>query len=329
MEKIDFVIIWVDGSDPKWLKEKKQYSQTDNADSRNVRYRDWENLRYLFRGIEKFAPWVNRVHFVTCGHLPEWLNISCDKLNIVKHSDYIPEKYLPTFSSHPIELNLHRIPNLAEKFVYFNDDMFLTNETSPSDFFKNSLPCTTAILTAIAPNGKDFFEHILLNNMNVINRNFDKKNVILGNFTKWFSYKYGMEQFRTLLLLPWSKMPGMKYSHLPTSFLKSSFDEVWSKEYDVLNTTCDHKFRNILDVNQWLIEDWQIASGKFCPRNVNIGKLFMISDSNQDMLDAIKKRKYKMICLNDDENIQDFDQVKMDIQKAFEEILPDKSMFEK
>ena len=26
-----------------------------------------------------------------------------------KHEDYIPKQYLPTFSSHPIELNMHRI----------------------------------------------------------------------------------------------------------------------------------------------------------------------------------------------------------------------------
>ena len=26
-EKIDFVILWVDGSDPEWLKEKNQYSE--------------------------------------------------------------------------------------------------------------------------------------------------------------------------------------------------------------------------------------------------------------------------------------------------------------
>ena len=81
--------------------------------------------RWWFRAVEKFAPWVNKIHFVTYGHLPKWLNIDNPKLNIAKHSDFIPQKYLPTFSSFPIEVNLHRIKGLAERFVYFNDDMFL------------------------------------------------------------------------------------------------------------------------------------------------------------------------------------------------------------
>ena len=123
---IDFVVTWVDGNDPIWQAEKAKYSPNKNADNRNVRFRDWDNMQYWFRAVEKFAPWVNKIHFVTYGHLPKWLNTDNPKLNIVKHSDFIPKEYLPTFSSHSIELNLHRIEGLAERFVYFNDDMFLT-----------------------------------------------------------------------------------------------------------------------------------------------------------------------------------------------------------
>lgn len=329
MEKIDFVIIWVDGSDPKWLDEKNKYTPNKNSDSSNVRYRDWENLRYLFRGIEKFAPWVNKVHFVTCGHLPLWLNTKCPKLNIVKHSDYMPKEYLPTFSSHPIELNLHRIADLSDKFVYFNDDMFLTNFVLPGDFFKKGLPCDEAILSAIVPSGKGMFEHILVNNINIINKNYQKKDIIQKHFTKWFNPKYGISQLRTLLLLPWSKIPGIKYNHLPSSFLKETFNEVWKKEYDILNTTCQHKFRNIADVNQWLIKNWQIANGNFYPRSVKIGKMLTITNNNEEILKTICNQKYKMICLNDDDNIEDFEQTKKEICEAFETILPDKSSFEK
>ncbi len=34
------------------------------------------------------------------------------------------EEYLPVFNSQTIETVLHRVPNLAEYFVYFNDDFF-------------------------------------------------------------------------------------------------------------------------------------------------------------------------------------------------------------
>ena len=99
---IDFVLIWVDGNDPKWKKEYMKYAPTAQGDKGEIRFRDWENLRYWFRGVEKFAPWVNKIHFVTCGHIPNWLNLNAPKLNFVKHSDYIPASYLPTFNSHTI-----------------------------------------------------------------------------------------------------------------------------------------------------------------------------------------------------------------------------------
>lgn len=66
-------------------------------------------LKYWFRGVEKYAPWVHKIYFVTCGQKPDWLNENHDKLVLVNHEDYIPHEYLPTFSSHTIELNFHRI----------------------------------------------------------------------------------------------------------------------------------------------------------------------------------------------------------------------------
>ena len=102
---VDIVITWVDGSDPNWLAEKKMYTKKSN----NVRYRDWDNLVYIFRGIEQFMPWVHKIYFVTWGHLPKWLNIDNEKLVIVNHQDYIPEKYLPTFNSNVLDLNMFRM----------------------------------------------------------------------------------------------------------------------------------------------------------------------------------------------------------------------------
>ena len=125
-QDIDLVIPWVDGNDVEWKKEKDKCLEA--GDGRVNRYRDWDNLRYVFRGIEKYMPWIRKIHFVTWGHLPEWLNVEHPKLNIVKHQDYIPEKYLPTFSSHTIEMNLHRIKGLAEQFIYTNDDIFFLKD---------------------------------------------------------------------------------------------------------------------------------------------------------------------------------------------------------
>lgn len=87
MEKIDFVITWVDSNDPAWQKEFNAYLPQVQYlyDIRKVRYNNWDNLRYWFRGVEKFASWVNKVHFVSCGQAPDWLNLNAPKLHIVKH----------------------------------------------------------------------------------------------------------------------------------------------------------------------------------------------------------------------------------------------------
>ena len=59
-EPIDFVIAWVDGNDQKWKREKEWYARRDAkqslCDNREERYRDWDNLQYWFRGVEKNAP---------------------------------------------------------------------------------------------------------------------------------------------------------------------------------------------------------------------------------------------------------------------------------
>ena len=123
--EIDFVITWVDGSDKAWLDEKKCYSPKADNDDSEERYRDWELLKYWFRGVEKFAPWVRKIHFITWGHVPQWLNTEHPKLHIVRHEDYIPKEYLPVFNCNVLEIYMHKIEGLSEQFVYFNDDVFL------------------------------------------------------------------------------------------------------------------------------------------------------------------------------------------------------------
>ena len=48
-EQIDFVVMWVDGNDPDWRKEKAKYEVNNNADGSIYRYRDWDLLQYWFR----------------------------------------------------------------------------------------------------------------------------------------------------------------------------------------------------------------------------------------------------------------------------------------
>lgn len=330
--KIDFVIIWVDGNDPIWQKEKLKYENNNSlVDSRNIRYRDWDVLKYWFRAVEMFAPWVNKIHFVTCGQTPTWLNTSNPKLNMVKHSDYIDKKFLPTFNANPIEINLHRIKDLEEKFVFFNDDMFITKKVDPKLFFYKNKPCDIAVMNAHISNRK-VKNHIEVADMDIINDYFHKNEVIRKNPFKWFNIKYGKELIRNFSLMPWKEFPGILHQHLPNSYLKSTFVEVWKKETEILNEISSHKFRESLDLNQWLFENWQICSGNFHPRKANVGKSFTISDDNKQnekIYKAIKKGKYKLICINDMVINGDFDIEKNKLISAFEKLLPEKCSFEK
>lgn len=343
MEKIDFVVTWVDGNDPKWRAEKKQYETGDpskQGDQRDERYREWDNLQYWFRAVEKYAPWYNTIHFVTYGHVPSWLNVNNPRLHIVRHQDYIPARYLPTYSARPIEFYLHKIPDLTEHFVYFNDDMFLTAPVKPEDFFVNGLPVESAILNINIPpardvNGKAIRKDELymsaLYNVLAINRHFKKKQVIKSNIHKWFNFKYGTEQIRTLLLLPWGDFTGFNDTHYPYPLLKSTFDEVWANEAEALSTACEHKFRMPDDVSGRLMTFWQIASGKFTPRPVKDCKYFGIcddKDKNQKIYEAIQKKRYKMICINDKVSDGQFEAVRDQLKSVLEMALPETSSFE-
>lgn len=330
MGKIDFVILWVDGNDPKWKEEKEKYKKTKENDVN--RFRDWENLQYWFRGVEKYAPWVNKIHFITWGHIPEWLNTKHPKLNIVKHTDFIPKEYLPTFNSNVIELNLHRLQDLAEQFVLFNDDMFLCKKTKESDFFKDGKPCEMYAENINMPLGyNNSFSHTALNNIGIINKYFTKKEVMKKNIGKYFNFKYGIDNMRTLFLLPWPQYAQFKDPHIPVALLKSTLNLLWEKETEALITTSKNRFRENTDINQYLIRYWQLLTGNFYPRTKKIGKYFEIKENNKDLLRAIKEQKYKMICINDADTAIDidFEKEKNKIIEAFDEILHEKSEYER
>ena len=199
---IDLVLPWVDGSDPAWRAEKNRYD-TDHTVS-DVRFESWDNLQYVFRGIEKFMPWVHHVFFVTWGHLPDWLDTSCERLRIVRHSDYIPARYLPTFNSNVIEMNYFRIADLSENFILFNDDLFPLQPIPESYYFQNDLPCEEAVETHFilkADKGMDLqMNYACVNNMVLLNRHFDKRQVVQANYDKWFAPVYGkrLEQNQNL-----------------------------------------------------------------------------------------------------------------------------------
>ena len=329
-EKIDFIIPWVDDSDEIWQKERNKYAWTTPDDLAKCRFRDRENLKYLFRWIEKFAPWVNSVFFVTCGHYPSWLNLKHPKLKFIKHDEYIPKKYLPTFNSHTIELNFHRIRELSEHFVYFNDDMFIIDYMKKDEFFKSGLPRQIAWLDAIVTNN-DVFGHILLNDIQLINRHFNHKDVLRNNIHKWFYPNYWIRVLlKTIFLQNYPRFVWLFNQHLPNSLLKSTMNQLWNEEFTALDNSSKSRFRTDRDVNQYIFSWYDIARGNFKPRKRYIGRYFFVKNNdNKELIKTIMEQRCKMICINDSDRDFDFEKVKSEIIEAFEKILPEKSEYEK
>ena len=327
--QIDIVIPWVDSNDLKWQAEKKKYQPNANSeeDIRDIRYRDWDNLKYVFRSIENCAPWVRKVHFVTCGQIPSWMNVNNPKLHLVNHTDYIPKEYLPTFSSHVIELNMHRIPDLNEQFIYINDDIFFLRKLRPEDFFKNGLPCDVNISNLIVPS-RENFTPIVFKTVAYINKHFSKRENIKRRPWQFINVKYGLSGVISFVLFSkWSAYTGFYNHHLANSYLKSTLQTVWKEEPEILMETSSHKFRDNNDVNQYLFRFWQLASGCFYPSNLH-GKYFKVEKNNKKLLKYIKQKSGRMICINDNDFDGDFNIVRDEINCELDRLYPNKCSFE-
>ena len=329
-DDIDFVVTWVDGNDPEWQRQRALFAGEEDfsMNRNNARYRDFGTLKYWFRSVERYAPWVRKIHFVTCGQYPEWLDRNNPKLNLVEHKDFIPGQYLPTFNSHSIEINLHRIKDLSEQFVYFNDDTFLVSPVSPTVFFVNGLPRDIAIrnIPMLYQIG-----HINLNDINIINKHFAFARQFRQNLWKWLNFRYGIHCLRSLVFLPFVEFTGAKNAHVANAYLKSTFLEVWDKCGNELDKVCYHRFRSITDINQWLFKYWHIVKGTFYPQWINFGAAYGINDTKRFRKDFVGHR-HKLICLQDCEGIGDperLQNIKEDVLGIFQTEFPEKSSFEK
>lgn len=327
---IDFVITWVDMNDPKWQAEFRKYSGNGNNIKNGVseaRFRDYGFLKYWFRGVEKFAPWVRKIHFVTSGQCPEWLDVSNPKINLVSHKDYIPEQFLPTFNSVVIEYYLHKIPGLSEHFVYFNDDFYIIDKIGAERFFKNGLPCDIAAFK-YNPSWSQWYK-TLQNSIGIINRYFDKKEIMVRDHDKWFDRSYGSKARWNYILKPYNKFIPLRTPHNAQPYLKSTFEEVWSVVEKELTEASRNKFRSFTDYTPELFRTWQICKGNFEPYNTySDTKMFPLMIKPKQAVKAIYNQSYKLICLNDNVHIRNYSQVMENLQKAFDTILPEKSTFE-
>jgi hypothetical protein len=149
-KQIDAVITWLDGSDLQHREKRQKTLEQESGKQENelttgrdkTRFIDNGELKYCISSIKKFAPWIRKIHLVTDNQTPDFLTPELQKnlnIDIVDHKDIFKshEWALPTFNSRTIETALWRIPGLASRFIYFNDDFIITKPVTPDDFFRD------------------------------------------------------------------------------------------------------------------------------------------------------------------------------------------------
>ena len=329
---VDFVVAWVDDKDEKWLEERAKYFNSSIERNDIERYRDWDLFMYWFRAVEKYAPWVRKIHFVTFGHVPSWLNTEHEKINIVRHEDFIPNEFLPTFQASPIELNLHRIDGLAEHFVYFNDDMYLNRPTKKEDFFSGAYPkCCNRPRPVKNYGNMGVHEYKCFNNVGIVNGHLSIRESIIKNPELWFNKWYKKEKQYYVRAYRENYLYGMFFPHLGSPMRKSTLKEAWGACEKEFNMVCRHRFRTPFDVQQQVFTIWDIVKGEFFPVDLEyFGRLFCIADDVNEIGKCLDTEKDLMICLNDSGEIKesDFEIIKERIDALFQKKFPEKSEFE-
>jgi len=135
-ERFDVVYTWVDGAFPGYPELLQRFADK-TLDLNPNRFRDnLEMLKYSIRSVERHAPWMNRLYIVTTRpQVPEWLDRDAPGVTVIHHDEIFDPEYLPSFNSLAIVSNLHRIPGLSRRFVYFEDDVLLGRPVTVRDLF--------------------------------------------------------------------------------------------------------------------------------------------------------------------------------------------------
>jgi len=341
-DKIDFVIPWVDPNDPKWQKDKNNYSKTYIGDKSNKLFNDLDTLKFVLRSIENNCSWYNKIFLITYGHIPNWLNINHPSLVIVTHEElYFNIDHLPTFNSQSIEMNLANLQGLSEQFIYMNDDFIIMNKINKSRFFINSRPVDflshgwvkRGNLFQILK-GQDVWVNSLNNCLNLINQKFTT-NHLLSTSLYHPSYRIQDKISNFLLKHIYKHFLWLEHWHHPQPYLLSNIKKVHSEFTKEMDTSSSNKFRSNNDLLQYIYRYWNLASNNFIPFKHNDGYVLMIQDLNaleEGLLHIQKNTHLNFVCFNDQlkdlTSEHEFNLIKQDLTKYLKKEFNKKSSFE-
>jgi len=306
---IDAVYMWVDGSDSKIVEKRNKYLKlegkepTPEAISKG-RFYDNDELKYSFRSLEKYAPWVRHIFLITDEQVPKWLKDN-PKLTVVDHKDIIDEKYLPTFNSEVLDFNIHKIKGLADRFILLNDDMFFGRRVYKSFFFTEE--------------GKPI-KYL---------RKLNRRKLYLTGPNMFFDI---YRKCQRMIEEKFRQIPTTRFAHAVTPYLRDSFQEVIDLFPDDVEKTLNSRFRKEYDISRFLVDHYEIAvKGAQIVDIVKFWNAFVVDvDIRDDTLykfELIKKLGPYMYCLNDTEHTTD--ENRRVCREFLERTSPKKSSFEK
>lgn len=219
----DVVVPYVNPNDEKWINLYDEYKKEGSETYKDKRFRDTSFLKYVLKSIIDNLPHHRYIYLVvqSKSQVPDW--ITDKSIKVITHSQFIPNEFLPTFNCNTIEMFMHRIPNLSEYFVYFNDDTILNKRIKREELFKNGA-CNLKSIPLTEDVGKNTWYNCLLNNTRVVN------------------HLLNIEEDDTI----WHKFP-----HTITPLMKSKCEELFEKiKYEIYHSIT--RFRDIKNFNQHL-----------------------------------------------------------------------------
>lgn len=281
MSEIDLVVPMVFPEDEEWQQEYTRHKGNGSSTVKHVRYRSWGTEELLVRCCMRYMPWVRCIHLLLASpsQEQEWMRQMMTgegKLEIHYHRDFMPEEYLPCFSSPCIEMFLHRIPGLAEQFVYANDDMFPLSPLDPEDFFRDGRPCQRFVEKPF-PAKPNIFQRKCMYQLNMIAKPFGK-------------------HYRGT----W-----MKNGHSMAPILKSSCEKVWERHGKEIISNLSPLKRTDRSYNHYIYSLYQYFAGidvTHAPRQQYAGK----GTPTSRIAKIIRDPQAGIVCLNDNEGLDDW-----------------------
>jgi hypothetical protein len=316
-EKIDIVYLWVDGEDPVWRAKRHQALTNSNDIERQQlakhgdvagRYRDNQELRFNLRALEKFFPSHGHIYLVTDGQIPSWLQLS-ENITLIDHASIIPKTALPVFDSGHIESYLHHIPNLSEKFIYLNDDVFFGAPVHADNWFGKHGVAVFKEQAQVPDYAVLQKDETALVNASILSK-------------QWLQQRYPLYQHVHRI-----------FAHAPRPMLKSVMMELEDEAPELFEQVRQTVFRDWQrpPIVPDLVPRWMLMRGLAHLREIDY-RYICSGDINaeQQFEDLIKHfGDLAFFCINDtSDNAQSNDPQLLIIQKTLEQLLPHPSPFE-